>query len=325
MSVARKGLSRIGAVLLCGLICSGPAAGQTVDRAVEEAFWDSVKGCSSAAQVEAYLEAYPKGRYVDAARACLARLRWSSLSPGTVNRDCPACPEMVVVAAGSFTMGSPPNEKGRLDREGPQRTVTIATPFAVGKHEVTNGEWEACVAAGECEEPLFRRDRDRRRPVVGVRWRDAKAYVSWLSRRTGKDHRLLSEAEWEYAARGGTPTRYHWGDDIGDDRANCTGCGSRWDGKRTAPVGSFAANRFGLHDMHGNVWEWVEDCWHESYAGAPSDGRARTTGGDCFWSMLRGGSWQNHPLHARAANRIREWAGAGDRSIGFRVARTLEP
>ena len=217
----------------------------------------------------------------------------AAMRPGKVFRDCPECPEMVVVPAGSFTMGSPSSEKGRYDGEGPQHRVTIPEPFAVGKYEVTFAEWDACVAAGGCYghrlyDPGWGRGQ---RPVIVVSWEDAKAYVGWLSRKTGERYRLLSEAEWEYAARAGTRTRYHWGHSIGRNQANCDGCGSRWDDEKTAPVGSFPANGFGLHDVHGNVWEWVEDCWHGSYAGAPTDGRAWATGGDCERRVLRGGSW----------------------------------
>ena len=133
-----------------------------------------------------------------------------------------------------------------------------------------------------------------RRPVINVSWNDAQDYVEWLSAQTGHAYRLLSEAEWEYVARAGSSTVYSWGDDIGSNRANCDGCGSQWDYDRTAPVGSFAANGFGVHDMHGNVWEWVEDCWNGSYAGAPTDGSAWRSG-ECEQRVLRGGSWNISP------------------------------
>ena len=247
--------------------------------------------------------------------------------PGTTFRDCPQCPTMVVLPAGSFVMGSPASEADRYDDEGPQRRVTIRRPFAVGKYEVTFAEWNACVAAGGCS----RRPKDEgwgrgRRPVIDVNWHEAKDYVRWLSRRTSKRYRLLSEAEWEYAARAGTRTRHHWGSSVGRNRANCDGCGSRWDNDRTAPAGSFAANRFGLHDMHGNVWEWVEDCWHGDYRGAPSDGQARTTGGNCDnKGVLRGGSWNYGPWGIRSAIRSGSRIGRRDDDVGFRVARTLVP
>jgi formylglycine-generating enzyme required for sulfatase activity len=139
---------------------------------------------------------------------------------------------------------------------------------------------------------------------------------------TGKSYRLLTEAEWEYAARGGTTTAYSWGDEIGNNNANCNGCGSQWDAKGAAPVGSFTANAFGFYDMHGNVWEWVEDCYHDSYAGAPTDGTAGL-GGDCTYRVIRGGSWQDRPLFVRSAYRGGGTRVASDPSIGIRLARTV--
>src|SRR5262249_38251231 len=147
------------------------------------------------------------------------------------------------------------NEEGRSDEESPRHPVTVKTPFAVGKFAVTFDEWDACVAAAACPkagEPWGR----EKMPAVNVTWEDAKQYVRWLSWLTGKEYRLLTEAEWEYAARAGTATRYYWGDEIGKGNANCDGCGSEWDGKQTAPVDSFKPNAFGLHDMAGNVWQW---------------------------------------------------------------------
>ena len=250
----------------------------------------------------------------------------STAAEGDVFRDCDVCPEMVVVPAGSFMMGALPSEKGQDDDEGPVHRVTIAEPFAVGVYEVTFEEWDACVSGGGCGGYIPSGEGWGRgsRPVINVGWNDAQAYVVWLSRKTGEAYRLLSEAEWEYAARAGTTTRYHWGDDFGRNRANC---GSRCrDGfPNTAPVGSFAANGFGLHDMHGNVWEWVEDCWKGSYVGAPSDGSAWESG-DCSRRVLRGGSWGSNPWALRAA--FRNWgsfifSSFNDSGYGFRVSRTL--
>jgi formylglycine-generating enzyme required for sulfatase activity len=134
-------------------------------------------------------------------------------------------------------------------------------------------------------------------PVINVSWGDAKQYVGWLSQLTGKEYRLLTEAEWEYAARAGANTRYSWGDDPGMGNANCDGCGSQWDLQQTAPVGSFKPNALGLYDMHGNVWEWVEDSWHENYDSAPTDGSAWLRGGKPSYRVVRGGSWRPfHPL-----------------------------
>ena len=243
---------------------------------------------------------------------------------GSVFRGCAECPEMVVVPAGEFMMGSPPSEKGRDGDEGPVHRVTVAVPFAVGVYEVTFEEWDACVSGGGCGG--YRPDDNGwgrgRQPVFGVSWEDAQAYVAWLSREAGKEYRLLSEAEWEYAARAGTTTRYHWGDDIGRNRANCDDnrCGDGWE--VAAPVGSFAANGFGLHDVHGNVWEWVEDCWNGSYAGAPLDGSAWESG-ECDTRVVRSGGWNNNPRNLRAANRYGFDTGDRLNINGFRVSRTL--
>ena len=156
-----------------------------------------------------------------------------------------------------------------------------------------------------------------------IRWSDAQAYVSWLSRQTGKPYRLPSESEWEYAARAGTGTKYHWGDRIGRNRSNCDGCGSEWDGSRTAPVGSFSPNAWGLHDMHGNVLEWAADCYNRSYAGAPTDGSAWLSG-DCAGRVVRSGGWDSAPRFIRAAYRSRADPNFIVDVIGFRVALTLQ-
>ncbi len=233
-------------------------------------------------------------------------------------------PEMVVIPAGSFEMGCVSGVRCR-DNEFPVHSVTIPAPFAVGKYEVTFSEWDACVESGGCghvpNDEGWGRDN---RPVVGVSWEDAQEYVAWLSGETGFEYRLLSESEWEYAARAGTGTAYSWGNEIGRNRANCGGCSSPWELGGTAPVGSFAANAFGLHDMHGNVWEWVEDCWNESYVGAPSDGSAWLRG-DCSERAFRGGSWGFGPSALRSAVRFSIGTGFRNNDLGFRVARTLTP
>jgi formylglycine-generating enzyme required for sulfatase activity len=238
-------------------------------------------------------------------------------------RDCDQCPEMVVIPGGNFMMGSPESEEGRSGDEGPQHPVTFARPFAVGKYEVTFDEWDACVAAGGCKErPADQAWGRGKRPVINVSWDGAQQYVAWLAKKTGRGYRLLSEAEWEYAARAGFATRYPWGDEPGINRANFNGSGSQWSGKQTAPVGSFQPNPFGLHDMIGNVWEWTQDCWNDSYKGAPEDGRAWETG-DCGRRVVRGGSWDYGPQGCRCA--IRNWfePGVRDSNLGFRLARTL--
>ncbi|MDE0331907.1 MAG: SUMF1/EgtB/PvdO family nonheme iron enzyme [Nitrospinae bacterium] len=259
-------------------------------------------------------------------RTALAVALKKGVSPAVLAfRDCPECPEMVPVPAGSFMMGSPSGEKGRDDDEGPRRRVTISKPFAVGRYEVTFAEWDACAAVdgSGCHRPGDEGWGRGRRPVINVSWDDAQAYVKWLSKKTGERYRLLTEAEWEYAARAGATTRYSWGDDIGHNRANCEGCGSRWD-RQTAPVGSFRVNPFGLHDAHGNVWEWVADCWNKNYEGAPSDGRAWTSG-DCGSRVLRGGSWSSKPRNLRFAVRGRFITISSRHNNGFRVTRTLDP
>jgi formylglycine-generating enzyme required for sulfatase activity len=201
----------------------------------------------------------------------------------------------------------------------------LHTQFAVGQFAVTFQEWDACVADGGCNgyKPSDQGWGCGRRPVINVHWEDAKAYVAWLSTKTGKTYRLLTEAEYEYAARAGTQTTYPWGNDIGKNNANCRSCGSEWDGKKqTVPVGSFPANGFGLHDMVGNVWAWTEDCYHNSYNGAPVDGSAWTSG-DCVTRVDRGGSWYFTPQYLRSAIRNRNSPGNRSDGLGFRVGRTL--
>jgi formylglycine-generating enzyme required for sulfatase activity len=224
-------------------------------------------------------------------------------------KECSKCPEMVVVRSGEFVMGSPDDEKGRFREEGPQHKVVFSNRFAVAKFELTFEEWDAFVDHGDCDPNTKDAGWGRgRQPAINVSWDDTKTYVAWLSRITGKTYRLLSEAEWEYAARAGSQTAYPWGDGIGKGNANCNGCASQWDNKQAAPVGQFPANAFGLHDMHGNVWEWVEDC-KANYNEAPTDGSGWTPG-DCGSSRVnfsnravRGGSWNWLPENLRSANR----------------------
>jgi formylglycine-generating enzyme required for sulfatase activity len=204
-------------------------------------------------------------------------------------RDCPECPEMVIIPSGSFMMGSPESGSGRESNEGPVHRVSVRQPFAIGKYEVTFAEWDACVADGGCNgywPEGFGWGRGKR-PVINVSWKDATSYTSWLSRKTGHAYRLPSKAEWEYAARAGTTTRYHFGNSISSSQANydldptqVANLNYRPASRmvaRSVPVGSYPANAFGLHDVHGNVREWVGDCWNESYAGAPSAPPSQTT------------------------------------------------
>jgi formylglycine-generating enzyme required for sulfatase activity len=268
--------------------------------------------------------------------------------------ECPDCPVMVAVPAGRFVMGSPAAENGRLDSEGPQHAVSLGA-FALGKYEVTNEEFlvflrQTGYQPAPCDPILGLTWRSpghgmayppvevvpMHEPAVCLSWYDAQAYVAWLNatvrrRRpasAGRDgpYRLPSEAEWEYAARAGTTTARWWGNPIGVGKANCNGCGSKWDGLLIAPVGSFKANAFGLYDMLGNVWQWTADCWNESYVGAPADGRPWAAG-DCSKRVLRGGSWSSVPALVRSAARSN--ADAAGRNFdyaayaGFRVARRL--
>ena len=249
----------------------------------------------------------------------------TAASPGADFKECAdGCPVMIVVPAGKFIMGSPENESDRRASEGPPHEVTIANPLAVSKFEVTFEEWDACAAAAACPRIPDGWGRGEM-PVINVSWNDAKRYVGWLSQLTGKEYRLLTEAEWEYAARAGADTPFSWGDDPAKGLANCDGCGSRWDGQQTAPVGSFKANAFGLHDMHGNVWEWVEDSWHENYDGAPTDGSAWLRDGDPSYRVVRGGAWRNETQHVRAAVRFPRNINVQFDTLGFRVARTIKP
>ena len=245
--------------------------------------------------------------------------------PGSDFKECAnGCPMMIVIPAGKFIMGSPESEPDRNASEGPPHEVMIAKPFAVSKFEVTFEEWDACAAAAACPRVPDHWGRAEM-PVINVSWVDAKQYVGWLSQLTGKEYRLPTEAEWEYAARAGANTRYSWGDDPGVSNANCDGCGSQWDLRQTAPVGSFKPNGLGLYDMHGNVWEWVEDSWHENYDVAPTDGSAWLRDGDPNYRVVRGGSWRNESQHARAAIRVKRNASVRFDTLGFRVARTMQP
>ncbi|HXM94378.1 MAG TPA: formylglycine-generating enzyme family protein [Candidatus Dormibacteraeota bacterium] len=278
---------------------------------------------------------------------------------------------MVVIPAGSFTMGSPASEPGRYDEEGPQRRVSIRQ-FGVGKFDVTRGQWAVFVSAtkretrggcfwtgrsgsksdpaGSWRDAGFSQDDDH--PVVCVTWGDAQAYVRWLNQRTGRRYRLLTEAEWEYAARAGTTTPYPWGPSASHEYANygaetcCSPLASghdRW--VNTSPVGSFPPNAFGLYDMHGNVLQWVQDCFAPLYTGLPTDGSAyetvvdlkmtgllsRMTGtSSCSYRMVRGADWNDPPAMIRSAYRnfgpgpgatLQDYRSTG---VGFRVARTLD-
>jgi len=226
-------------------------------------------------------------------------------------------PEMVVIPEGIFRMGDIHGEGEEYEK--PVHQVNIKHPFALSKYPVTFEDYAVFVKDKDRRQPDDEGRGRGNRPVIDVSWEDAVAYAQWLSSQTGKVYRLSSEAEWEYAARAGTETTYWWGDEIGVNNANCIESGSKWSGKQTSPVDFFKANSLGLHDMLGNVWEWIQDNYHENYQGAPEDGSA-WGGGDDSLRVLRGGSWGSRPDGARSANRFRLVSGYRGVNIGFRLA-----
>jgi len=238
-------------------------------------------------------------------------------------------PDMVVIPSGRFIMGSPPDEEGRnAFSEGEQREVVISKPFAVSRYLITFEEYDAFCwdrRWATCGDEGWGRGA---MPIINVSWIDALEYVKWLSAKTGKMYRLLSETEWEYCCRAGSQTVFAFGDTINTDQANYNGGYVYGDGRKgeyrgqTTPVYAFPPNAFGLHDMHGNVWEWVEDVWSEGYAGAPND-ETPALRGDTERRVLRGGSWYSLPVFLRSANRVRYVRDFRDDDIGFRVACTL--
>ena len=291
----------------------------------EDKFWDAAMAAGNKDGFEAYLERYPSGRYVSMAKVNIARLspvsapsvaaRTTSRQPGTTFKDCPDCPEMVVIPAGAFLMGSkadPFASTQPSENEQPQYQVTIKS-FAIGKYEVTQEQWYAVMGT------LPSRFKGRTLPVEQVTWGDAQEFVKKLSAKTGKNYRLPSEAEWEYAARAGSQAAYSFGDNVGElGRYAWFDENSVW---KTHPVGEKLPNAFGLYDMYGNVSEWVQDCWNGNYHSAPTDGRAWTTG-DCSQRVVRGGSWYYDPPLLRSAFRSRYSSALRFYNLGFRVART---
>lgn len=260
-------------------------------------------------------------------------------------RECPNCPVMVGIPTGKFAMGSPASEPGRFDSEGPQHYVSLRA-FAIGKYPVTSEEFLSFLRATGYQpkpcNPILNLQwqspggglaypptqvEPPRWPAVCLDWSDAQAYIAWLNRKVSTTrYRLPSEAEWEYAARGGTTTARWWGKEIGSNNANCNGCGSPWDYRVLADVDAFKANPFGLYGMLGNAWQWTADCWHPSYVGAPGDGSAWKSG-DCSKHVIRGGSWDNVPVFIRSAARAGAGANGGEYDYsslsGFRLARDL--
>ena len=319
----------------------------------ELAFWNSIKDSAHASDYEAYLKAYPKGRFAALAQARMARLgappaqatapapivapppaqakeppvkppvtapTTAAAAPraGADIKDCPACPVLVALPAGSFTMGnnaSDPSEK-------PAHQVAIGAPFAIGKFEVTVQQWNACVDARACPKVAQPANTGANAPMRDLSWDDAQQYVKWLGAATGKPYRLPTEAEWEFAARGGSATPYWWGEQMVAGKANCKDCGPPWSADRPANVGSFGANRYGLHDTSGSVWEWVSDCWHNNYKDAPADGRSWDQP-NCRVRVIRGGSWREGTAYMVASTRFKYDASVRQSQNGFRVARSL--
>lgn len=258
--------------------------------------------------------------------------------PGQVFKDCKNCPEMVVLPAGSFSMGTPDSEVGRQPDEGPVRTVTFAQPFAISRFQVTAAEWDAYLKATkvkiangdtrpgrECIASKPRYEQGPRQPAVCMSYSDVQAYVAWLSKQTGKHYRMLSEAEREYGARAGSEGPFPFPFDEGQPysiakHANVYGAADGYN--YTSPVGSFEPNAFGVFDMHGNVYEWVADCWHDNYNGAPSDGSAWMDE-KCELVQIRGNDWGEPPIFSRSGNRNNAYPTDRGDWIGFRVVREL--
>lgn len=324
------------------VISAPPPPGPQSDQLgpYELSFWETIRNSQNPAEYRAYLDAYPNGRF-----AALARTREqffrdrqggapaqppttaaaqppqpaqrpaAAATPRTV-RDCDDCPELTLIATGTFEMGS--NEMFEFEK--PVHAVTIANPFYIGTDEVTFAQWDACVAEGGCSHRPSDRNLGRgKRPVTDIHWNDANAYTVWLSYKTGRKYRLPTEAEWEYAARGGTTTNYPWGNSVDKEMANCVGCNAQ-PRRQAGEVGQFPPNRFGLRDMAGNAAEWVADCWSENYRSAPRDGSAYAPAG-CRERVLRGGSFNNDPRYLRSAARFKYESDVRFYTNGFRVAR----
>jgi formylglycine-generating enzyme required for sulfatase activity len=306
-------------------------------QVVPRALWERVgagtrlmivaTGAFVSAFVVSYFVVPPLHTWVDA--------RLDQRAPGSIFTDCSECPEMVVLPAGSFLMGSQEGEEGHESDEGPEHRVTIRRPLAVSRNEVTWQLWDQCAEDGACSKTLDDEGMGKAtHPVINVSWNETQAFLAWLRQKTRKPYRLLTEAEWEYAARAGSRMRYAFGDgadvicrfgNVSDLSTNkrwrTTDCSDGYD-QQTAPVGRFAANAFGLYDTYGNVSEWVEDCYRPSYQGAPSDGSA-FAGDKCELRVFRGGGFDAGPWDVRSARRGKESATSRNNDIGFRVARDL--
>ena len=347
----------------------------------ELAFWNSVKDSKQVGDYEAYLQAYPKGRFASLARTRIQQLkaappqapapapakpagskpagtppqtktapkpppqsqptrppdnkirpvpapvdgdREEALAAGPAGsvatmKDCDVCPVMVALSPRPFMMGNNSSDPS----ERPAHKVAPHTPFAIGKYEVTVGQWNQCVRASVCPTMPSLGNVPENLPMRDVSWDEAQLYLKWLGTVSGKPYRLPTEAEWEYAARGGTTTRYWWGQEMKGGNSSCEGCGMPWSEERPPPVGSFPANPFGLNDMNGSVWEWVQDCWHSTYKGAPADGSAWVEG-NCQARVIRGGSWRENGSYMLSTTRFKYDASVRQSQNGFRVARSLD-
>jgi formylglycine-generating enzyme required for sulfatase activity len=351
----------------------------------ELAFWNSVKDSKQVGDYEAYLQAYPKGRFASLARTRIQQLKAAPPAPaaapapapapakpaegkpagtpaqtkaapkplpakppdkirplpatgtapvdggrpeapvagpaGSVAtmKDCDVCPVMVALSPRPFTMGS--NNSDPSER--PAHKVALHAPFAIGKYEVTVGQWNQCVRASVCPAMPSLGNVPDNLPMRDISWDEAQLYLKWLGTVSGKPYRLPTEAEWEYAARGGTATRYWWGNEMKGGNSSCEGCGEPWNAERPPPAGSFRANPFGLNDMNGSVWEWVQDCWHSTYKGAPADGSAWVDG-SCQARVIRGGSWRENGSYMLSTTRFKYDASVRQSQNGFRAARSLE-
>jgi formylglycine-generating enzyme required for sulfatase activity len=333
----------------------------------ELAFWNSIKDSKQVGDYEAYLQAYPKGRFAALARTRIQQLKaappqaqaqaQAQAAPkpppkpqqqpqpqpqpppsrpadrirpapapaagpaGSVAtlKDCDVCPLMVALSPRPFTMGS--NDSDPSER--PAHKVALHAPFAIGKYEVTVGQWNQCVRASVCPAMPSLGNVPDNLPMRDVSWDEAQLYLKWLSTVSGKPYRLPTEAEWEYAARGGTTTRYWWGNEMKGGNSSCQGCGEPWSAERPPPAGSFPANPYGLNDMNGSVWEWVQDCWHSTYKGAPDDGSAWVDG-SCQARVIRGGSWRENGTYMLSTTRFKYDASVRQSQNGFRVARSLD-
>ncbi len=297
---------------------------------LEVRFWNSIKNSEREKDFRTYLDAYPDGQFAAQARARLKEIqaKENSATVGAVPalpnaasqqktlRDCPECPELILIPAGGFKMGS-----AATPFETPVHQVMIPKPFYIGRREVTLGEWDACVAGGGCAYSPSDHGAAPRDllPATNLDWEDAKQYVAWLSKKTGRSYRLPTESEWEYAARAGSAATYPWGWGFEKNRANCAGCVDP-PTSNTMATASFPPNGFGLYDMAGNAAEWVEDCWHESYKSAPADGSA-WTGSHCQERVLRGGAFNNDSRYVRSASRFKYDYDVRYYANGFRVVR----